>query len=99
MGQKVFGKGVFKLFDFVKDCLPEADIKQIRYYNRRSFTLFDNYVQLREVNKELNEHMRSLILGLTNVDLKNLLLKGAEKGFDDCLIKYKQVKGLEAYYE
>jgi hypothetical protein len=22
-GEKVFGKGVFKMFDFIKDCLPE----------------------------------------------------------------------------
>lgn len=36
-GQKAFGKGVFKLFDFVKDCLPEQEINQLKYYNRRSF--------------------------------------------------------------
>jgi hypothetical protein len=57
-GGKLFGKGVFKLFDFVKDSLAEKEIHQLRYYNRRSFLVFDKYVQLREVNKELNDHMR-----------------------------------------
>ena len=57
-GNKAFGKGVFKLFDFIKDSLPEKDIEQLRYYNRRSFSIFDKYLMLRDVSKELNEHAK-----------------------------------------
>lgn len=57
-GVKAFGKGVFKLFDFVKDSLPDKDVSQLRYYNRRSFAVFDKYLQLREIHKELIDNIR-----------------------------------------
>ena len=44
--------------------------------------------------------MRQLVIGLTrDADLKSLLLKGAEKGFDDSLLKYKQAKSIETAFE
>jgi len=48
-GVKAFGKGVFKLFDYVKESLVETEVNQLRYYNRRSFAIFDKYLQLKEV--------------------------------------------------
>lgn len=46
--------------------------------------------------------MRQLILGISSKDyapLKDLILKGAEKGFDDCMAKYKQCKNIENSYQ
>lgn len=57
-GGKALGKGVFKLFDFVRDSLPDKDIAQLRVFNRRSFGIFDKYLQLREVYKELSDHIK-----------------------------------------
>jgi hypothetical protein len=56
-GQKAFGKGIFHLFDFIKDSLPDKDVTNLKFYNRLSFAVFDKYLLLREVNREMNEQM------------------------------------------
>jgi hypothetical protein len=62
--------------------------------------VFDKYLELREINSELDDQMRQLIVGLTREsDLKNLLIKGAQKGFDESLLKFKKAKSIEGYYE
>ena len=42
-----------------------------------------------------------MILGLSKAyaELKNIIIKGAEKGLDDSMAKYKQCKNIEATYE
>ena len=99
-GEKVFGRGVFGLFDYVRDSLPDKDLQQIRYYNRRSFVIYDKYLQLRDTRKELGDHIRQLVIGLSrDPDLRGLLLKGAEKGLEDCALKFKQARMIEQWYE
>lgn len=56
-GAKAFGTAILKLFDFIDDSLPKKDISNLRFYNKRSFVVFDKYLVLREVNTELNEQM------------------------------------------
>jgi len=57
MGSKAFGKGVFSFFNFVEDSLPKKDISSMRFLAKRSFAIFDKYVALREVHRELNDQM------------------------------------------
>lgn len=86
------GKGVYKLLDFVHDSLPEKDISQLRVFNRRSFGIYDKYIQLRYVYKELSDHIKQFILGISSKDyapLKELIFKGVEKGIEDCQVKYR----------
>ena len=56
-GVRIFGKGVFRLFDFISDSLPPKEVQQLKFYNRLSFVVFDKYLGLREITRELNEQM------------------------------------------
>ena len=47
----------------MEDNLPKKEIASIRFYNKRSFVVFDKYLILREVNNELNEQMKQLVIG------------------------------------
>lgn len=99
-GEKAFGKGIFSLFSFIQDSIPSKDVTSLRYYNRRSFTIFDKYVVLREVHKELNEQMTQILMGLNQcVEMRSILIKGAVKAFEDAVKKYKSCRSIEQYYK
>ena len=84
------------MFDFVHECLPESDLNQLRYYNRRSFLLFDRYLELRAVEREISDNVRGLLRGLEREpDLRSLLLKGAEKSYEEQKSKYDKAKSIE----
>jgi len=95
-GVRVFGKGVFRLFDFIADSLPKDSVEQLKFYNRVSFFVFDRYLSLRDINRELNEQMSQLLVGLSKyADMKVLLIKGAEKAYEDALKKFRASKNIE----
>lgn len=72
----------------------------MKFYNRLSFNVLDKYIVLREITKELNEQMTQLLVGFTKYsDIKSLLIKGAEKAYDDFVKKYKVSKNIEQIYE
>ncbi len=56
-GVRIFGKGVFRLFDYIADSLPDKDVQQLKFYNRLSFVVYDKYLSLREIRRELIEQM------------------------------------------
>ena len=62
--------------------------------------IFDKYLTLREVHRELNEQLGLLLTGFTRYsEMKASLIKGAEKVFEDAVKKYKACKNIEAHYE
>ena len=72
----------------------------MRFLAKRSFAIFDKYVALREVHRELNDQMSQLLIGFNKyADMKGLLIKGAEKAFEDAIKKYKQCKSIESSFE
>ena len=72
----------------------------MRFYNRRSFVIFDKYLTLREVHKDLNEQLSQLLTGFNRYsDMKAILIKGAEKAFEDAVKKYKACKNIETMYD
>lgn len=88
------------MFDFVEDTLPKQQLDELRFYNKRSFAVFDKYLVLREVNNELNEQMSQLVIGFSKyADMKNLLVKGAEKAYEDAYKKFQSCRGIEVIYE
>lgn len=61
--------------------------------------IFDKYIILREVHKELNEQMSQLLIGFDRyTDMKGILIKGAVKAFEDALKKYRDCRNIEQYY-
>jgi len=62
--------------------------------------VFDKYLALRELKRELNEQMSQLMVGLSKyADMKGLLIKGAEKEYEEAVRKFKQAKALEQFYD
>lgn len=57
VGSKSIGNAIFKMFDYIDDKLPKKEVDQLRFYNKRGFSVYDKYLILREVNRELNEQM------------------------------------------
>lgn len=100
--QKALGKGIFKLFDYIKTSLPEAELEELRFCNRRCFNLYDKYVTLREIHKALSGHIKQFILGISNKDyapLRDLINKGVEKGIEESRQKLKFCHGVDQITE
>ena len=96
--QRALGKGIFKLFDYIKTSLPEAEVAELRTFNRRCFVIYDKYVALREIHKDLSGHIKQFILGISNKDyapLRDLIYKGVEKGIEEAKHKLKFCQGVD----
>ena len=46
---------MFLLMDYVEDDLSEQELKQLKFYNKLSFSVYDKYQMIRSVRKEIDE--------------------------------------------
>jgi len=58
-----FGAGLLKLFDFVAGSLPQKDVQQLRFYNKRAFVIFDKCTALQQLKVSMRDELQQLVTG------------------------------------
>lgn len=62
--------------------------------------MFDKYVSIVQVSKDISEQTNQLVVGLTKYeDMKGLLLKGAQKSHEEAIKKFRQAKTIETCFD
>jgi hypothetical protein len=89
-----------KLFDFIHKSLPSKDVLQLRFYNKRAFVIYDKYTCLRQLKTTMRETLSQLITGFTQYpDMRGILIKGAEKSYDESVKQLQSVKNIQKYFD
>lgn len=98
--KEAYGSGILKLFDFISTSLPKKDLQQLKFYNKRVFVIYDKYIGLRQVRVSMREELTQLIMGFTKYpEMRGILIKGAEKSYDDSVKQLQNCKGIQKYFD
>lgn len=98
--RNAFGAGFLKLLEFVASSLPSKDVQQLRFYNKRAFVIYDKYTALVQLKASMRDELQQLVTGFQKYpEMRQILIKGAEKSYDDSVKTLSSAKTIQKYFE